>query len=314
MDGPRTNVKIVLAGGSGFLGRALSEHLVGRQHQVVILTRGESVPSSTGARPVSWQPDGSPNPASWAREIDGADAIVNLAGAGIADRRWTRHRKDELRQSRAQATRSLVAAIRAASVKPATFVQGSAVGFYGVAGDEVFDESFPPGQDFLGQLCVSWEAEAHPAAALGCRLVILRSGVVLGRGGGMLKKVIPPFQFFVGGPIASGRQYLSWIHVADWIALVTWAIETPSVSGVVNATSPGPATNADFSRALGRALRRPSWLRVPGFALRILFGEMASDMLIAGQRVVPKRALEAGFTFKHPDIDSALAQVQGSGV
>jgi uncharacterized protein (TIGR01777 family) len=307
-------VKIVLAGGSGFLGSALSEHLVGRQHEVVILTRSGSVPSRTGARAVSWQPDGSANPGAWAKEIDGAQAIVNLTGAGMADKRWTRRRKDELRQSRVQPARSLVAAIRAASVRPATFVQGSAVGFYGAYGDEIIDESFPPGQDFLGQLCVSWEAEAHPAAALGCRLVILRNGVVLGRGGGMLKKVIPPFQFFVGGPIASGRQYLSWIHLADWLSLMTWAIETPAVSGPINATAPSPATNADFSRALGRALRRPSWLRVPGFALRILFGEMANDMLIAGQRVVPKRALEAGFVFKHPDIDSALAHVLASGV
>lgn len=307
-------MRIVIAGGSGFLGRALSEHLVGRRHQVVILTRGESVPASTGARPVSWQPDGSPHPGAWAKEIDGADAIVNLAGAGIADKRWTRRRKDELRLSRAQPTRSLVAAIRAASVKPATFVQGSAVGFYGISADEIIDESFPPGQDFLGQLCVSWEAEAHPAAALGCRLVILRSGVVFGRGGGMLEKVVPPFQFFVGGPIASGRQYLSWIHQADWLALVTWILEASSVSGPVNAASPSPATNADFSRALGRALRRPSWLRVPGLALRVLYGEMASNMLIAGQRVVPKRALEAGFTFKHPDIDAALAQLHASGV
>jgi len=303
-------MKGVIAGGSGFLGRALSEHLVGRQHEVVILTRSGSVPARTGARAASWHPDGSPNPGAWAKEIDGAHVIVNLAGAGIADKRWTRRRKDELRQSRAQPTRSLVAAIRAASVKPATFVQGSAVGFYGAAADEIIDESFPPGQDFLGQLCVSWEAEAHPAAALGCRLVILRSGVVLAREGGALKKMMPAFQFFVGGPIASGRQYLSWIHLADWVALVTWAIETSSVSGVVNATAPGPATNADFSRALGRALGRPSWLRVPGGALRILVGEMANEMLIAGQRVVPKRALDAGFAFKYPDIDSALNTLQ----
>jgi uncharacterized protein (TIGR01777 family) len=301
-------VRIIIAGGSGFLGRALAEHLVGRQHQVVILTRGESVPASTGARPVSWQPDGSPNPGAWARDIDGADAIVNLSGAGMADKRWTRRRRDELRLSRVQPTRSLVAAIRAASVKPATFVQGSAVGFYGVAADEIFDESFPPGQDFLGQLSVAWEAEAHPAAALGCRLVILRSGVVLAPHGGMLKKVIPPFRFFVGGPIASGRQYLSWIHLTDWVAFVTWVLETPSVSGPVNATSPSPVTNEEFSRALGRALRRPSWLRVPGFALRTLFGEMADDMLISGQRVVPKRALEAGFSFRYPEIQSALDQ------
>jgi uncharacterized protein (TIGR01777 family) len=307
-------MKVVIAGGSGFLGRALSEHLVGRGHDVVILTRGAHLPGSTGAKAVEWHPDGSPNPGAWAREIDGAHAIVNLSGAGMADRRWTSRRKEELRRSRVQPARSLVAAIRAAAVKPAAFLQGSAVGFYGDGGDAIFDESFPPGQDFLGQLCVSWEAEAHPAAALGCRLVILRNGVVLARHGGVLKKMMPPFLFFVGGPVASGRQYISWIHMTDWVGLVTWAIETPSVSGVINVTSPGPVPNREFSRALGKAMRRPSWLPAPGFALRILFGEVAPVMLVAGQRVVPKRAQEAGFAFKYPDIDSALVQAVSSGV
>ena len=307
-------MKVVIAGGSGFLGRALSGHLVARGHEVVILTRGAHLPGSTGAKAVEWHPDGSPNPGAWANEIDGAGAIVNLSGAGLADKRWSRRRKEELRQSRIQPTRSLVAAIRAAAVKPAVFVQGSAVGFYGASDEQVIDESFPPGQDFFGQLCVAWEAEAHPAAALGCRLVIVRSGVVLGHGGGALEKLIPPFRFFVGGPIASGRQYMSWIHLADWIAFVTMALETPSVSGVVNATAPTPVTNEDFSRALGRALRRPSWLRVPGFALRLLVGEVADQALIVGQRVVPKRAQEMGFAFKYPDVDSALAQVAAPGV
>lgn len=307
-------MRVVIAGGSGFLGRALSEHLVGRGHDVVILTRGAHLPGSTGARAVEWHPDGSPNPGAWAKEIDGAGAIVNLTGAGMADKRWTRRRKEELRQSRVQPARSLVAAIRAASVKPATFVQGSAVGFYGPAADEVIDESFPPGQDFLGQLAVAWEAEAHPAAALGCRLVIVRSGVVLAPHAGVLKRMVPPFLFFAGGPIASGRQYMSWIHLSDWIALVTWAIETPAVSGAINVTSPGPVMNAEFARALGKALRRPSWLPVPALALRILFGEVAPVMLVAGQRVVPKRALDAGFAFKYPDINSALSQALSSGV
>jgi uncharacterized protein (TIGR01777 family) len=297
-------VKIILAGGSGFLGRALSEHLVGRRHEVVILTRSGRVPAKTGARTVSWQPDGTSGP--WANEIDGAGAIVNLAGAGMADKRWSRRRKTVLRESRVLSTRSLVAAVRAAAAKPAVFVQGSAVGFYGPSGDEAIDESFPPGQDFLGQLAVAWEAEAHPGAALGCRLVIIRSGVVLSREGGMVKKLIPPFQFFVGGPVASGRQFLSWIHLDDWLAMMTWALETSSVSGAYNASAPEPVTSAEFSRALGRALHRPSWLAVPAFALRIVFGEMASVMLVAGQRVVPKRALEQGFTFQHPAISSAL--------
>jgi len=305
-------MKIILAGGSGFLGRALSEHLVGRGHSVVVLSRSGHVPGSTGARVVSWEPDGSTGPGVWAREIDGADAIVNLAGAGMADKRWSRRRKSVLRESRVLSTRSLVAAVRAATVKPAVFVQGSAVGFYGLSGDDVIDESFPPGQDFLGQLAVAWEAEAHPVAALGCRLVLTRNGVVLSREGGMLKKLIPPFKFFVGGPVASGRQFLSWIHRDDWLAFMTWAVETPSVSGAYNATSPEPVTNAGFCRALGRALHRPSWLPVPGFALRIVFGEMADLMLVAGQRVVPKRAADQGFSFRYPEIDAALQAAVGS--
>jgi uncharacterized protein (TIGR01777 family) len=305
-------MKIVLAGGSGFLGRALSEHLVGRGHEVVVLTRSGHVPPKTGARAVTWYPDGSTTPRVWSAEIEGAGAIINLAGAGIAERRWSRRRKEVLRSSRVLATRSLVAAVRAASVKPSVFLQGSAVGFYGNTGDEALDESFPPGADFLGSLCVAWEAEAHPAAALGCRLVFLRTGIALAREGGALKKLIPPFRFFVGGPIASGRQYMSWIHRADWIAMVTWALETPAVSGAVNATAPTPVRNADFSRALGRALHRPSWLRVPAFALRLIVGEMADHGLVTGQRVVPKRALELGFQFQYPEIEAAMkAAVKG---
>ncbi len=257
-------MKIIIAGGSGFLGRSLAEHLVGRGHEVVVLTRSGGVPGRTGARAVSWQPDESATPGAWGAEINGAGAIINLAGAGIADRRWSRRRKDLLRTTRVLATRSLVAAVRAATTRPAVFLQGSAVGFYGNSGDEILDESFPPGDDFLGDLCVAWEAEAHAVTALGCRLVLLRSGVALARDGGALAKLVPPFLFFAGGPIATGRQYLSWIHRADWNALVTWALDTPTVSGALNATAPNPVTNAEFSRALGHALRRPSWLPLPG--------------------------------------------------
>ena len=203
-------------------------------------------------------------------------------------------------------TRSLVAAVRAATNRPGIFIQGSAVGYYGTGGAQVFDESFPPGLDLLGEMCVAWEAEAHGVTALGARLVILRAGVVLGQGGGIMKQMARPFRFFVGGPVASGRQYLSWIHRDDWLAFVTWALDTPSVSGAYNATSPEPVTNEEFSRALGRALGRPSWLRVPAFALRMLFGEMANEMLIRGQRVVPKRALAEGFRFVYPTVAAAL--------
>ena len=305
-------MKIVIAGGTGFLGRALVAHLSARGHEIVVLSR-HATPSASGGnvRHMSWNPDGRlPSGVSadlnWPREIEGASAVINLAGAGIADKRWTAARKRELKGSRVFSTRSLVAAIRAATNRPGIFIQGSAVGYYGTGGDEIFDESFPPGLDLLGEMCVAWEAEAHGVTAMGARLVVLRSGVVLGPGGGVVKQMARPFKLFVGGPVASGRQYLSWIHRDDWLALVTWALESSSVSGVYNATSPEPVTNEEFSKALGKALGRPSWLRVPAFALRILFGEMANEMLIRGQRVVPKRALAEGFRFSYAAVEPAI--------
>jgi uncharacterized protein (TIGR01777 family) len=189
------------------------------------------------------------------------------------------------------------------------FIQGSAVGFYGATlGDTVFDESCGPGGDFLGQTCVAWEAEAHPIAALDCRVVFLRTGIALATDGGPLVEMKRPFTFFAGGPIGSGQQYISWVHREDWLALVTWALGDQSMEGVFNASAPEPVTNARFSKALGRALHRPSWLPVPRLALRVAFGELA-EILVLGQRVVPARALAAGFTFKHPQIEGALADL-----
>lgn len=306
-------MKIVIAGGSGFLGRALTARLDADGHDVVVLTR-QPADSSGRIRRVVWQPDGTApppeagQPTGWARELEDADAVVNLAGEGIADRRWTAARKRALLESRTHSTRSLVAAIRAASRRPRTFVQASGVGYYGVAGDDVIDESSPPGSDFLAGLCMNWEAEARAVEALGCRLVIIRNGIVLARHGGALKKMLLPFLFFVGGPIADGRQYSSWIALDDWTALVAWALATTSVSGALNGTAPEPVTNAQFSKALGRAVHRPSWIPVPGLALRLLVGELADAGLITGQRVVPKRALSLGFTFTYPDVDAALAE------
>ena len=303
--GPRSaKRRVVVAGGTGFLGRPLVRDLTTRGYDVAVLSRHAAPPISESVRMVEWDPDGSTG--VWASEIDGARAVINLAGANIADGRWTPERKEELRSSRILSTRSLAAAVRAARVKPTVFLQGSAVGFYGLLGDQEVDESYPPGDDFFGQMAVAWEAEARPVEALGIRLVILRSGVVLARDGGALEKMLLPFKFFGGGPIASGRQYLSWIHRDDWITLIVWALEYTAATGPINATAPGPVTNAEFSRAIGRALRRPSWLRVPGFALRAIVGELATYALINGQRVVPSRALALGFQFRYPDIDAAL--------
>jgi hypothetical protein len=306
-------MKIVIAGGSGFLGRALTARLEVDGHDVVVLTR-RPAGSSGRVRCVAWQPDGTApapdagRPNGWARELEDAGAVVNLAGEGIADRRWTSSRKRALLASRVHSTRSLVAAIRAGSRRPHTFIQASGIGYYGVAGDDVIDESSPPGSDFLARLCMNWEAEARAVEPLGCRLAIVRNGVVLARHGGALKRMLPPFKFFVGGPIADGRQYFSWVALDDWTALVAWALATTAVSGALNGTAPEPVTNAQFSKALGRALHRPSWLSVPGFALRLLVGELADAGLLNGQRVVPKRALSLGFTFTYPNIDAALAE------
>jgi uncharacterized protein (TIGR01777 family) len=297
-------MRIVIAGGSGFLGRALAAGLAAEGHEVVVLSRrGSAIPGA--ARGVAWAPDGTAT-GGWSREIDGAGAVVNLAGEGIADRRWSAQRKAAIRESRVRATRSVVAAIRDAQTRPPVLVQGSAIGYYGTDGDERLDESASPGSDFLADVCVRWEAEAHPVAALGCRLAVIRTGIVLARDGGALKELMRPFRFFVGGPMASGRQYMSWIHRDDWVRLVSWAIATTSASGVYNATAPEPVPNATFSRALGRAMHRPSLLPVPAFALRVIVGEFAQSGLIEGQRVVPRRALDAGFQFKFPDLDSAL--------
>ncbi len=298
-------MKVILAGGTGFLGRALWRALSEHGHQVVVLSRGPAQPSAPG-RTSTWTPDGSTGRAAWMGEVDGADAVINLSGQDIGARRWTAERKTILRQSRILSTRSLVAAIRAAARRPAAFVTISGANYYGATGDEAIDESFPPGSEFLATLCTDWEAEARAAEALGCRVVILRSGIVLAGDGGVLKKLALPFRFLVGGPIASGRQYVSWIHRDDWIRLVEWTLGRPDVAGAVNATAPEPVTNEEFSRALGRALRRPSWLRVPRLPLRLLVGEVTDAALVNGQRVVPRRALDAGFTFEHPEIREAL--------
>ncbi|HUF46507.1 MAG TPA: TIGR01777 family oxidoreductase [Vicinamibacterales bacterium] len=303
-------MRVVIAGGSGFLGTALTARLAARGDEVVVLTRQPGPPATGGrVREVAWRADGSVEP-ELVPELESAGAVVNLAGAGIADRRWTAARKRLIRDSRLLSTGSLARSIQACRTPPPVFIQGSAVGFYGATlSDRIFDESHAAGDDFLGQLCLEWEREALPVADVGCRLVYVRTGLALAKHGGVLGPMKLPFLFFVGGPVASGRQYFPWVHRDDWVSLVLWAIDTPAVSGPVNGTAPNPVTNAEFSKALGREMGRPSWLPVPGFALRILVGEFADDGLLKGQRVVPKRTQELGFTFRHPDIGPALADV-----
>lgn len=299
-------MRIVIAGGSGFLGTALTHALATSNHDVTILTR-QAAPSGAPRRTfVTWVPDGTAG--SWAATLDGADAVINLAGESIAARRWSAAQKRRIRESRLLATQSLTAAIRRSSRPAGVFVSGSAVGYYGDRGDETLTEASPPGRDFLADVARAWEEEAAKVADI-TRVVLIRTGIVLDREGGALQKMLPPFRMFVGGPLGSGRQYMPWIHKADWVRMVVWALSHEGARGPVNATGPLPVTNAEFSRALGRALHRPSVMPAPSFALRLALGEMADALLLSSQRVLPVRATDLGFSFTYGTIDDALARV-----
>ena len=295
-------MKVVLAGGSGFLGGALRQALLGDGHAVANLTRG--TPRVSGD--ITWTPDGTASGA-WVSAIDDVDAVVNLAGEGIADARWSDARKQSLLQSRVAATRSLVAAITQAAKPPTVFVSASGIGYYGPRGDEPVTEATPAGSDFLAHVCVEWEREAEQAASV-TRVTLVRSGMVLHPEGGALGKMLLPFQLGVGGPIGSGTQWTPWIHRDDWVDLARWMMAEPAARGAFNACAPDPIRNKDFARALGRALGRPAFMPVPAFGLRILFGEM-SEILLSGQRAKPARALELGFRFRFQRLDDALAHL-----
>jgi uncharacterized protein len=303
-------MRIVIAGGTGFLGAPLADALAADRFDVVVLSRGDKPPTSAGVRARRWDPDGSAGP--WSDVVDGADAVVNLAGESIAARRWTAAHKKRVLESRLQATRSLVEAIARAASPPPVLVSGSAVGYYGPCGDEVVTETAPPGSDFLARVCVQWEQEAMRArerTSAPTRVVLVRTGLVLERDGGALPQMLLPFKLGAGGPLGSGRQYWPWIHRTDWIAMVRWAIATSRVSGPVNVTAPTPVTNAVFSRALGRAMHRPAFLPAPGFALRLALGEMADALLLSGQRAVPAAAEREGFAFRYERVDDALGAI-----
>jgi uncharacterized protein (TIGR01777 family) len=296
-------MKIVIAGGSGFLGRALAGSLRGSvAHEVVVLSR------HAGPGAVAWTPDGSIGP--WASAVDGAGAVVNLAGESIGGGRWTEERKRAILQSRVLATRSLVGAIEAARQPPAVFVSASAQGYYGDRGDDEVTENDGPGADFLAGVCVQWEAEARKAEG-SVRLVLLRTGIVLSRTGGALPRMLLPFRLFGGGPLGSGRQFMPWIHWRDWAGIVAWAIGTDTVRGPLNLSAPTPVRNREFSEAIGRTLHRPSWLPAPAFAIRAALGEMADALLFTSTRMVPSRVSDLGYRFEFPEVEGALKQVLG---
>jgi len=295
-------MKVTVTGATGLVGKQLVHRLRERGDEVTVLSRDPGRASAAlGVAAAAWDPGAGPAPVE---ALAGRDGVVHLAGENVAQR-WSPEAKRRIRDSRELGTRNLVEGLRAAEPRPRVLVSSSAVGVYGNHGDERVPESTPPGDDFLAQVCVAWEREAAAAAELGVRVVHVRTGVVLDRDGGALKKMLPAFRLGVGGRVASGRQYLPWIHVDDVVGIYVAALDGDAWHGPVNAAAPEPVTNRDFSRALGRALRRPAVAPVPAFALQLLYGDMAT-IVTEGQRAVPERTRELGYTFAQPDLDAAL--------
>jgi uncharacterized protein len=294
-------MRVALTGSSGLIGTALAAQLRTDGTEVVRLVRR---PPATSAE-VRWDPTAPDGGLHWPA-LGTIDAVVHLSGASVAGGRWTPARKRLLRSSRIGTTAALVRAMVAADVPPATLLAASAIGWYGDTGDREVDETAPAGSGFLATLVRDWEAAAEPAAAAGLRVVNLRSGVVLSRSGGMLRPLVPPFRLGLGARIGAGSQYLSWISIADHVRAVTFLLGRPDISGPVNLTGPLPATNAEFTRALGAAVRRPAVLAIPGWAVRLALGELASELL-GSSRVQPARLEQTGFDFDYPAIGPALA-------
>ena len=296
---------VLITGATGFIGRRLTQALIGAGHEVTALVRNPAIadlpPRVRMVTDLAEIPDD-------AR----VDAVVNLAGEPISDQPWTLAKRRRILRSRLKTTREVIRLIARLKTRPEVLVSGSAIGFYGLHGDEPLDEDGAGHPCFSRRLCVAWEKAADPARALGVRLVILRTGLVLGSQGGLLARLLTPFEFGMGGPIGSGRQWMSWITLDDCVGLIVHALATPSLEGPVNAAAPRPVTNREFSAALGRALGRPALLAAPAAPLRWALGAFADELLLGGQRVVPMKAVKSGFIFRHATIDEALREVTGA--
>ncbi len=306
-------MKVAVTGATGFVGSRLIERLTAEGHQVVVFTRSATraervFPKSAypNLEVVAYNPVES---GAWQDVISGCDGVVNLAGEAIAETRWTPERKQALMNSRKITTQKLVKAIAQANPKPSVLVNASAIGFYGTSETASFDETSSPGNDFLAEVCQTWEAEASKVKESGVRLVILRLGIVLGMGGA-LGKMLTPFKMFAGGPIGSGNQWFSWIHREDLVSLILRALTRTQMEGVFNATAPQPVRMAEMTTALGQVLNRPSWLPVPSFALEAMLGDGAK-VVLEGQEVLPKNTLADGFTYQYSTIKPALEEILG---
>ncbi|OHB80596.1 MAG: TIGR01777 family protein [Planctomycetes bacterium RBG_16_55_9] len=301
-------MRVVITGATGFIGRALCKALHG-DYEIIALSRDASrAAGSVGhwAKVVEW--DGRTT-GNWLKQADGALAIINLAGENIASGRWNALKKAGILHSRLDTARAVIDAIKQVSVKPTAVIQASAIGYYGSRGDAQLNETSTPGKGFFPTLCQRVESYAEKIENLGVRCAVIRTGVVLGRNGGALARLAQPFRFFLGGYLGSGKQWFSWISLEDEVAAIRFLMEHEQLKGAFNLTAPQPVTMKEFCKTLGKVLHRPAWVRVPAFALRLALGEMADEMLLSGQRVLPRRLLDAGFEFRYPDVEKTLQAI-----
>ncbi len=299
-------MKLVITGATGFIGAALVDYLVSHGHNLVLLVR--KIPSKSFLANVSISLWDGRTVSDWCRHIDEAETIINLAGEPIGHKRWNESQKKEIVGSRINATRAIVEAVNAADRRPRLLINASAIGFYGDRGDSLIDESAAAGKGFLAETCVKWEKEALAASSANTRVVLMRTGVVLDKDGGALARMAAPFKLFAGGPPGSGKQWVSWIHRQDVIRAIDFIIANPKLTGPVNITAPEPVTMRQLSAYLGEAMGRPSWVTVPEFVIKGMLGEM-SELVLSSQRILPKKLMEAGFSFTYTKVNDALRAI-----
>lgn len=303
--------RVIVTGGTGFIGRPLSHRLIQEGFDVVCLTRNASAAKErekNGIKFVEW--DGK-SAAGWSEFAEGAAAIVNLAGESIGSGRWTDERRQRILQSRMNAGKAVTEAVKTVKEKPEVVIQASAIGIYGNRGKETLDESSGLGEGFLAEVAKDWEKSTGEIEASGVRHVVIRTGLVLGSSGGVLARLLLPYRFFVGGPMGSGKQWMSWIHIIDEIGSIIFLMRRKDLNGAFNLTAPQPLPNKLFSRELGKILKCPSWFPVPGLLLKLFLGKMAEETILTSQRVMPVRLEEAGYPFVYPDLTGALADILG---
>lgn len=307
-------MKIIIPGGSGMVGSLAAKQFVRDGHAVIILSRSPEAArqdiNQTGAGSIQVRGWDAATAQGWGELVDGDTAIINLVGVNLSESRWTRSQKQRILDSRLKAGQAIVQAVEQAQAKPAVVLQVSGSGYYGPSEGEIITEASPPGNDFPAEVCLAWETASAPVEALGVRRVVMRTGVVLSTRGGALPRMLMTFKLMIGGPLGNGRQWLSWIHELDQIAAFKYFIENPASQGVYNVTSPNPVQNRDFSKAISQAVGRPYWIPAPAFAIRLLFGEMAT-IVLDGHRVIPARLAAEGFKFQYAEPLAALRQILG---